>query len=100
MKHFLSLMLFLAGTCFGYAGKTITLKQIVNKEFNPEVYSAVTPLNDGESFARISNDKKQIVKCSFKTGQQTGILFDANIAKGIKVQEIEGYILSPDESRL
>ncbi len=101
MKYLFSILLLsVTGFCTGFAKNAVSLKQIVNNEFKAETYSGVTPLNDGESFARISADGKQILKYSFKTGQQTGVLFDAGSAKGNKVQSVEGYILSPDESRI
>ena len=99
MKYIFALLFFLFGS-YCLAGNTVTLKQIADNEFSAESFSKITPLNDGESFACISNDKKQIVKYSFKTGQQTGTLFDVDAAKGTKIKAIEGYILSPDESRI
>ena len=99
MKHIFALLFFLFGN-YCLAGNTVTLKQIADNEFSAESFSKITPLNDGESFACISNDKKQILKYSFKTGQQTGTLFDVDAAKGTKIKAIEGYILSPDESRI
>ena len=37
---------------------------------------------DGETYAQISDDGKQIITYSFKTGKQTGVLFDAATARG------------------
>lgn len=99
MKYIFALLFFLFGS-YCLAGNTVTLKQIADNEFSAESFSKITPLNDGESFACISNDKKQILKYSFKTGQQTGTFFDVDAAKGTKIKAIEGYILSPDESRI
>ena len=99
MKYIFALLFFLFGS-YCLAGNTVTLKQIADNEFKAETFSKITPLNDGESFACVSNDKKQILKYSFKTGQQTGTLFDVDAAKGTKIKAIEGYILSPDESRI
>jgi dipeptidyl-peptidase-4 len=61
---------------------------------------AVEPLQDGESYAQISSDGKQIVKYSFKTGKQIGVLFDAQTARGPKVESVDGYVMSPDGQRL
>lgn len=41
-------------------------------------------------------DSKQIVRYSFKTGKQTGVIFDADKARGAKVEAVDGYIMSPD----
>lgn len=82
------------------AAKPIGLRSIVDGDFNPEKYTDVTPMKDGESFAVLSKDGKQIVKYSFKTGEKTAILFDVNATRGEKIQQIDDYTLSPDESRI
>ena len=82
------------------AAGSISLKDIVDGRYSAQALHGVRPLNDGESFARISEDSKSIIKYSFKTGNQTGTLFDAATARGPKVKNIDDYILSPDESRI
>ena len=76
------------------------MKDITRGEFRGEQMSAVTPLSDGESYACISADGKQIVRYSFRTGKQTGILFDAATARGSKIDRVEGYVMSPDGKNL
>ena len=82
------------------AGQKLVLKDITRGEFRGEQMSAVTPLSDGESYACISADGKQIVRYSFRTGKQTGILFDAATARGSKIDRVEGYVMSPDGKNL
>ncbi|MDO4160973.1 MAG: S9 family peptidase [Prevotellaceae bacterium] len=82
------------------AENKLTLKDITGGAFSAEYLSAVTPLADGESYAQISKDGKQIVKYSFKTGKQSGVLFDANNTVGEKVNSVDGYIMSPDGSKM
>ncbi|MBQ9671306.1 MAG: S9 family peptidase [Prevotella sp.] len=82
------------------AGGELSLKDITRGEFRGEQMSAVTPLSDGESYACISADGKQIVRYSFRTGKQTGILFDAATARGSKIDRVEGYVMSPDGKNL
>jgi len=77
------------------AGQRLSLKEITEGAFRPESMTAVEPLADGE-YAQISKDKQQIVKYSFRTGKQTGVLFDAKTARGPKVEQVDGYIMSPD----
>jgi dipeptidyl-peptidase-4 len=40
------------------------------------------------------------VKYSFKTGKQTGVLFDVKNTRGAKVEKIEGYVMSPTEKHI
>ena len=82
------------------AGKKLDLKEITSGAFRGEGVSAVMPLSDGESYAQISSDGKQVQKFSFKTGKQTGTLFDAATARGASVAKIDGYIVSPDGKRM
>ena len=82
------------------AGQKLTLKDITSGQFAGESISAVVPLSDGESYAQISSDGKQIVKYSFKTGKQTEVLFDATTARGASIDRVQGYIMSPDAKRI
>ena len=77
------------------AGLKLDLQEITKGVFRGESIAAVQSLADGESYAQISADGKQILKFSFKTGKQTGVLFDAEKARGMKVTKIDGYIMSP-----
>lgn len=78
----------------------LTLKEITNGTYSAERLWGAKPLQDGESYARISPDGKRIVRHSFKTGSETGVLFDVETAKNKQLKRIDGYILSPDESRI
>ncbi|WP_036880557.1 S9 family peptidase [Xylanibacter oryzae] len=82
------------------AGNKITVKQITDNTFKQETLDDVTTLNDGEAYAQISSDGKQIVKYSFKTGKPIGALFDVNTVRGKKIQNVDGYIMSPDGKRI
>ena len=78
------------------AGQQLTIKDITNGTFRTESMVGVEPLSDGESYTQISYDGKQIVKYSFKTGKQSGVLFDVNTARGSKIERVDGYVMSPD----
>ncbi|MEE1308592.1 MAG: DPP IV N-terminal domain-containing protein, partial [Bacteroidaceae bacterium] len=61
----------------------------------------VTPLLDGESYSQLSRDGKQIIRHSFKTGEETEVLFDVNnIRNRIRLDRIDGYQMSPDEKNI
>ena len=78
------------------AGQQLSLKNLTDGTFRTESMIGVEPLSDGESYTQISADGKQIVKFSFKTGKQTGVLFDASKARGAKIECVDGYSMSPD----
>ncbi len=75
---------------------TLTIKDITSGVYAGERLAAVKPMADGETYAQISKDGKQIVTYSFKTGKQVAVLFDANTARGANIERVEGYIMSPD----
>ncbi len=81
------------------AGNKLDLQAITRGEFGAETMAVVVPLADG-NYAQISDDGKQIVKYSFRTGKQAQVLFDADKARGPKVKRVEGYIMSPDGQKM
>ena len=81
-------------------GKDVDLKTSMSGVFYASQLYGVRPLKDGESYARISDNRQQIVRYSFKTGEQVGVLCDLTTARGADIKHLDGYILSPDESRI
>ena len=82
------------------AGQQLTLKDVTSGKFSSQSMRAVYPMADGETYAQISDDGKKIVTYAFRTGKQVGTLFDAATARGPQVRRVEGYIMSPDGTRL
>ena len=83
------------------AAAQLTLNDLTGGVYSARGISGVTPLLDGESYSQLSPDGKQIVLYSFRTGQQTGVLFDVNNIKNrIKLDRIDGYQMSPDEKNI
>ena len=80
--------------------KKLELKEITRGMFRGETVSDVQPLNDGETYAQLSNDGRRIVQYSFKTGKEVATLFDVATVKGDKLDNIDGYIMSPDGKRI
>jgi len=85
--------------CMSAAG-SLKIEDITGGEFRPKYLSAVTPLPDGESYARISDDGKKIVSHSFRTGRQTAVLFDVANTVGGKVEAFDNFIISPDGTKM
>jgi len=100
-KIFLLSALLLFAAHVTNAAEKIRLADLNNAAFVQKTIRGINPLDgDGESYAQISSDGKKIVKYSFKTGKQTGVIFDADNARGSKVDRVEGYIISPDGKRI
>ena len=97
MKHLLSLIICTMAAIAVNAGKDITLHDVMRGGFWPQTYAAIKPMNDGEHFARMSDDRTMILKGSFKNGAIVDTLFNAATARGFDKRYIDGYMFSPDE---
>lgn len=79
----------------------ISLRSVTDGSYYPEYIYGVNPLNDGESYSQLSSDGKQITRSSFKTGKQTGVIFDvATVRSETSLPKIDDYIMSPDEKKI
>ena len=81
-------------TACATAGKKIELKDVTNGTFQASTMVMVKPLSDGMSYGRISEDRRHIEQYSFKTGKQTGVLFDAADVKEDSLFVIEDFTVS------
>ena len=90
---------FISGSIQAQEGP-LTLKSITDGSFGAHGIYGVNPLPDGESYSQLV-DGKRIVVSSFKTGEQTGVLFDVENTKGkVKLSRIDGYTLSPNQTNI
>ena len=87
-------VLFLAVTEM-YAVKKMEIKAIASGEFAAKTINGIDPLPGTDQYARISDNGKQIVRYSFRTGQQTDVLFDLDKTYGEKLSKFDGYEMSP-----
>ena len=79
----------------------LTLEQLTSGAFSAKTIAGVRPLNDGERYSQLSADARQIIARSFKTGEQTDVLFDCANTKGdVRLDHIDGYIMSPNEQTI
>ena len=81
------------------AADKLDLKAITSGEFAASYVTGINPIDGTDLYASISNDGKQVISYSFKTGKQMSILFDVNAAKA-PFEQIEGYVISPDGKKL
>lgn len=83
-----------------HSTERITLKAIQDGAFAAERLSGIKPIAGTDQYARISKDGNRVVRYSFKTGKQTAVLFDVNHTMGSIIDSFDGYILSPDGSKM
>ena len=101
MKKILLLFALLCGHALLCGAEELTIDHLTRGVYSAKHISGVTPLADGESYSQLSADGKQILCYSFRTGKQTGVLFDPDaIKQRIRIPRIDGYIMSPDEKHI
>ena len=105
MKQKLILILILAlGLPAGLAAqgkKPLTLEEVVGGTFYPENIYGVTPIpGDGEHYTQMNAAGTQVIKYSFRTGQQVEVLFDATQARECPFRQFDSYRFSPDGGTL
>lgn len=80
---------------------SLKLSDLCRGAYSAKRIDGLTPLADGETYSSLSPDHRQILQYSFKTGAQVGVLCDVNNTKGrIKLDYIDGYQMSPDETHI
>ena len=81
------------------AADKLSLEAITSGEFAASYVTGINPISGTDLYASISQDGKQVVSYSFKTGKQVAVLFDAVAAKA-PFESVEGYQMSPDGKQI
>ena len=81
------------------AAEKLDLKSITSGEFSASYVTGINPIEGTDLYASISNDGKQIVSYSFKSGKQVAVLFDIHETQA-PFESIDGYVMSPDGKQL
>ena len=100
MKRISLLLLAIVALLHPLKAENLRLEDLTRGVYSARGVSGVRPLSDGERYSQISLDGKIIAR-SFRTGEQTDVLFDPAATKGdIRIQHFSGYIMSPDEQNI
>lgn len=80
----------------------LTADDYCNPSINtPKKIKEMRPLNDGVSFAALSDDEKAIEVYSYKTGEKISTLFSIGGIKGeVKIDNFDGYVISQNEKKI
>ncbi len=101
MKRILTFLALVAVLTQTAAVAQLKLDDLCNGRYSARGINRAAPLLDGETYSCLSPDGKQVLAYSFRTGEQTGVLFDvANLKSKIQLSRIDGYIMSPTESHM
>lgn len=101
MKHLcIAIMAFLSLSQIAVASDTLSVKEITDYQLRPRRVSGVIPIKGSSEYASIEDDGQRIVTYSFKTGKQTGVLFDVTATKGERIEAVDNYSVSPNGRQL
>ncbi len=101
MKKLLLSLLVLCTWLMTTTAETLSLEALTRGQYAARTITGVRPLADGERYSQLSADARQIVAYSFRTGEQAEVLFDVATARGnVRLDHIDGYIMSPDEKTI
>lgn len=80
--------------------KEIQFSDVMQGTFSARGISGMTPIpGDGEHFTQMTRDG-QVVKYSYKTGEQVEVLFDVKTARDCPFERFDSYEFSPDGNYL
>ncbi len=96
MKRFLFMCAAIVSATMMFAGDSISLKSLTDGDFAAQRISGMTPINGTSEYAQISQDGKKVVKYSFKTGKETGVVFNIDNVKGEKLDGFDDYEMTAD----
>lgn len=96
---FIFTALIMCVTSMSAAGK-LSIKDITSGKFAAKTVNGINPIEGTDTYARISDDGKRVESYSFKTGKKIATLFDVDNTMGQKIKDFDGYILSPDGTRM
>ena len=99
MKRFSVLIASIMMVSAMQAAEKLDLKAITSGEFSASYVTGINPIEGTDLYASISNDGKQVVSYSFKTGKQVAVLFDVEAAKA-PMKSVDGYVISPDGKKM
>ncbi len=72
----------------------------MNDAFRTKTVKGVDPQAGSDQYICVSDDGKQILKCAFKDGKQTAVLFDVDNTMGAKISSFDGYVMSEDGQKM
>lgn len=100
-KHMI-LAAMIGGAVFSAGADTLSIEEYCTPSMNsPEAVKESLPLNDGVTYAAISDNGKAIEVFSYKTGRKVSTLFNIDDVKGdLKIDSFDGYVLSQNEKKI
>jgi dipeptidyl-peptidase-4 len=81
---------------------TLSVEDYCTPKVNaPKGVKEMTPMNDGVSYAALSDDGRSIEVYSYKTGEKVSTLFSLDGVKGdVRMDSFDGYKLSDNERKI
>ena len=78
----------------------LTLQDAVLQQKTPKGINPMIPAVDGNFYYELIDGGSKIIKCDYKTGKCTEIIFDAATARDCDITNWEGFEFSPNEQKI
>lgn len=94
-------LLLVNNVIFAKEKQNITLQQLYkDNTFAIKDIEGLKSMKDGEHFTSFNENKTQIIKYSYKTGESVDTLLNIKKMENIELEEIQDYSLSNDEQKI
>lgn len=82
------------------SAQALEMQDFVLSQSRPHSIGEVRPAVDGKCYFQLSADGQKIDKCSYKTDETVGTVLDLSATRGEKLDQVDGYTMSADESKI
>lgn len=80
--------------------QSLNLKDITSGKYAQRGAEYLVSSPDGESYYKADNERKMIIKYSYKSGLPVDTVFNVKKARGVTFDSFQGFIIGPDEKKL
>ena len=99
-KILISLTLILLGGVTMQAQRQLTLQDVAQGAFSARGPVGMTPVSGTDEYLQLSDNGRQIIRYSFRTGKPVAVVFDMDKTIGEKIDGFDGFELSPDGTHM
>lgn len=94
------LFLTITSAAFAQNKKDLTLEDVlIQNTFGQQTITDLKSMKDGEHYTSLEN-KSRIIKYSFRTGEQTAVVFDLATVENSPISNFSSYQFSDDETKI
>ncbi len=82
------------------AQRQLTLQDVAQGAFSARGPVGMTPVSGTDEYLQLSDNGRQVIRYSFRTGKPVAVVFDMDKTIGEKIDGFDGFELSPDGTHM